>query len=235
MFSVGVTCPACRSLQHPNVLVAQLAFSSFDPQSAGFTQPFVSRRSSELPLRICPERCSPSPLAAASLVQFANSAPMPASLNDPKASHYQLACLLWRVKCDEGLILHLCGERGMESISDFAIFYILESREAKLAEELARAGPMDNPLQIARLRSAWQLARAELSKAMGNLAQAHSLSSSSDLDDPLSQELEAKRAKSFGEAYDGFSFEADSMPLARIIGRAYHELSSPKRSISTIP
>ena len=32
----------------------------------------------------------------------------------------------------------------------------------------------------------------------------------------------------FGEAYDGFSFESDLMPLARIIGRVYRELSSPK-------
>ena len=109
--------------------------------------------------------------AAAPLVQFANAAPMPATLNDPKASHYQLACLLWRVRCDKGLILHLCGERGMESIADFA-FFALENHEAKLADGVARAGLIDSPLQITRLRSAWQLARAGLSKAMESLSQA---------------------------------------------------------------
>ena len=175
------------------------------------------------------------PPAAASLGQVANSAPLPQSLQDPKASRYQLACLLWRVKCDEGLILHLRGERCMEGIAACANFYILDIHEAKLAEEVDRASLMGNSLQVSRLRPTWQLARAELYKAMESLSQAQSSSSPSDLDDPLDEEPEAKRAKSFGEAYDGFTFESDSMPLARIIGRIFRELSSPKRSISTIP
>ena len=170
--------------------------------------------------------------AAASLVAFENSAPLPATLNDPKTSHYRPACLLWRDHCDESLILHLCGEREMESIADFANFYTLETHEPKLAEEVARAGLMDNPLQISRLRSAWQLARAELPNAMESLSQAQSSSSPSDLDDPLSEELEAKRPRAFNEACGGFILENDSMPLAHVTGRVCRELTSPERSLS---
>ena len=36
---------------------------------------------------------------------------------------------------------------------------------------------------------------------------------------PLDEEAEAKKAKGFGEAYDGFLFESDAMPLAHIISR----------------
>ena len=52
---------------------------------------------------------------------------------------------------------------------------------------------------------------------------------------PLDGEAEAERAKGFGEAYGGFSFEPDSMLLVRIIGRVDRELSSPTRQISTVP
>ena len=195
---------------------------SFSLSCCRFYPAFPHPRSPSLPILASGIMAAPS---AASLLTFASSAPLPQSLNDPKASHYQLACFLRRAKCDEGLTLHLCGERGMESIADFAICYILDNHAATLAEEVHKAGLTCSPLQVSRLRSAWQLARAELPKAMGARSQAQSSTSSSGLGDPFHEESEAKRAKSFGEACDGFTFEADSMPLARIAGRIYRELS----------
>ena len=53
----------------------------------------------------------------------------------------------------------------MESIADFANFYTLENDEVKLAEEAGKAGFMHIPLQTSRLRTAWQLARAELARS----------------------------------------------------------------------
>ena len=108
--------------------------------------------------------------AAANLVAFCNPAPPPATLNDANASHYAVACLLWRVKCSESLILRLCGERGLESIADFANFYTLDAHEKQFADEVTRAGLMEDQLQTSMLRSAWQLARAEHSKAMESMS-----------------------------------------------------------------
>ena len=71
--------------------------------------------------------------------------------------------------------------------------------------------------------------------AMESMSQAKSPESSKDLGDPLDEALEAKRAETSNKAYDGFCFETDSIPLARIIGRIYREHTSPKRNISTIP
>ena len=94
---------------------------------------------------------------------------------------------------------------------------------------------MEGPPPASRLRSAWQLARAELPKATEAMSTAASHTRSTDLGDPLGEALEAKRAKAFKEAYDGLTFETDRMPLARIIGRVYREPTSPKRAISTTP
>ena len=235
--------PACscsRSSPLPKRF-AQLSAASAraTPLPRRFAQ--LSAASARAALR-CQEgsRSSPLPVApqlrhgsfARHLRQLGTSAKR---IERPESGPLPVACLLWRVKCDEGLILHLLAQRGIESIADFAIFDTLDSHEAKIAEEVSRAGLMDNPLQVSRLRSAWQLARAELSKAMESLSNAQSPTSSSDLDDPLDEEAEAKRAKGFGEAYDGFLFESDSVTLARTISRVYRELSAPKRQILTIP
>ena len=178
---------------------------------------------------------APSVGAALPLVAFVNPAPLPEGLNRPNESHYQLSCLLHRAKVDETIILHLVAKVGLESISDFANFWSVEEAEAKIPAMVDDAGMMGQPVQVARLRSAWQLARAELSKAMESLSTAQSPSSSADLDDPLDEAAEKQRAETFSKAYDGLTFESDSMPLARLIGRLYRELTSPKRSLTTIP
>ena len=63
------------------------------------------------------------------------------------------------------------------------------------------------------------------------MSQAKSPESAKDLDDPLGEALEAKRAETFTKAYGGLCFE----PLARIIGRIYRELTPPKRNVSAVP
>ena len=70
---------------------------------------------------------------------------------------------------------------------------------------------------------------------MEGISQAQGSSSSRDLDDPLDEAAETRRAETFSQAYDGLSYETDFMPLARLIGRLYRELTSPKRQLTTIP
>ena len=97
----------------------------------------------------------------------------------------------------------------------------------KACREISAAGLRDNPLQAQRPRSAWQLARAELAKAVESLSSAQSASTSPDLDDPLDEEADATRATGFNEVHDGLISESDSTPLDRIAGRMCRECSSP--------
>ena len=97
--------------------------------------------------------------------------------------------------------------------------FILDGIEAHKSDYVA----------LARLRTAWQLARSEVAKACKARAEG---SVTSDWDQPLGQEEEAVRKQEFDAAYDGLTYPAEDTPLATITGRYFREFRSPQRHVS---
>ena len=56
-----------------------------------------------------------------------------------------------------------------------------------------------------------------------------------DLDAPLSTSEEIERSQSFSEAYSGWAFESEGVPIKSIVGRAWRELNGSARSVTVIP
>ena len=93
----------------------------------------------------------------------------------------------------------------------------------------------DDELEVARLRTAWGVARAQLVKTFEQAKQGGHGADNPDLDAPLSASEEKERSQTFSEARPGWVFEAEDMPVKAILGRTWREFNGSSRSVTVVP
>ena len=120
---------------------------------------------------------------------------------------------------------------GFASISDFASAFTeadyAEGVKAKIAEKVPSA--KDDIRAISRLRTAWKMASAELSKAVKRRIEG---APEADWDQPLDDTIELQRQQDFQAAYGGLVFDTESTPGSNIIGRMFREFRSQQKQIT---
>ena len=123
---------------------------------------------------------------------------------------------------------------GMQSVSDFASAFKESDYEDKVQSVILDKVPQhkEDIVALARLRTAWQLARSELTKACKKRVEG---TVDPDWDTPLKDEDEDKRRDEFDSAYDGLQFDTESQPAAPLIARYYREFRGPQRHVSLTP
>ena len=120
---------------------------------------------------------------------------------------------------------------GMEAVSDFASFFTDATFEEGCAVKLAaHTDCKDNDNAIGRLRTAWRMAQAELTKAVTEVQAGKA--ASSDWDAPLDETEEKKRKTDCDRAYDNLQYDAESQPASTLVGRCYREFTNDKREKS---
>ena len=122
---------------------------------------------------------------------------------------------------------------GLGSISDFASIFTDDDYAQGVKNEIAVKveSEKDNLRTVARLRTAWQMAKAELTKACKRRIEG---GPETDWDTPLDDTAESQRRKDFEAAYGGMIFDTESTPGAALIGRWFREFRSSQRQISVI-
>ena len=156
--------------------------------------------------------------------------PMPESLADSKAPSYPLRNLLWRWWVAEEVILLYTADRPHASL------YTEANYEAKIETAVFSLDKFkDDELEAARLRTAWGVARAQLVKTFEQAKQGGHGADNPDLDAPLSASEEKERSQTFSEAYPGWVFEAEDMPVKAILGRTWREFNGSSRSVTVVP
>lgn len=120
---------------------------------------------------------------------------------------------------------------GLASIADYGSYFTEKSYEDGLKTavlEKIEAFKSDF-LALARLRTAWKLARSEVDKACKERVEGQP---STDWDTPLSDDQETARKAEVDNAYDHISFESEDVPMATITGRYFREFRSSQRHVS---
>ena len=120
---------------------------------------------------------------------------------------------------------------GLESVSDYASMFKETDYEDKCQEVILNKIPeaKEDVVALARLRTAWQLARSELAKACKKRVEG---TTDPDWDTPLPQDEEDRRKEEFHQAYDSLEFDMESTPWANIIGRYFREFRGAQRHAS---
>ena len=121
--------------------------------------------------------------------------------------------------------------RGLESIADFAAVFTERDYEDRMQTFILDqvAAHKEDYRALGRLRTAWLLAKSDVTKACKALAEG---AITSDWDQPLGVEDEATRKDEFNGAYDGLAYSSEDTPLATITGRYFREFRSPLRHIT---
>ena len=114
---------------------------------------------------------------------------------------------------------------GLEAITDFASVFTDKDYEEKTEVLILNKVPdaKDDHIALSRLRSAWVLARAELTRVAAIRSKG---AADEDWDSPLPEEVEKVRAEAFDTLYPGQAFEADETPTPPLIGRWFREFKN---------
>ena len=105
--------------------------------------------------------------------------------------------------------------RGLTSIADYGSVFTEKDYEDRVQTWILEhvEGFKDDFVALARLCTAWQLAKSEVATACRERVEG---STSSDWDTPLEDDEEAERKAEIDEAYDNPSFETESTPEGRV-------------------
>ena len=119
------------------------------------------------------------------------------------------------------------GGLGWKAISDFAGYFADKDYEDGVQEVVLNSTlHKEDKTARSRLRVAWRLARAELTKPEDSVKGAVE---EMDWDAPLGEDDEKKRADDVASRYDGLKLLSGSMPAANVIARYYREFGAPKK------
>ena len=153
----------------------------------------------------------------------------------------QLVALLEKYKVPSACIKYMTASPdhatdkgiGFESISDFASAFTESDYATGVKDMIAEQveSSKGNIMAVARLRTAWQMASAELTKAKKRKIEG---GPETDWDTPLEDEVEAQRKVDFEASYGELRFDTESVPGANLLGRWFREFRSPQRQISLI-
>jgi len=162
---------------------------------------------------------------------------MAVGMDDPKK---QLVQLLEKYKVPKPCIEYMTtepaeggtGGMGMASISDFASCFMecdyAEGVRVHIVAKVAAVKDADI-IPVARLRTAWIMAKAELDKAKKRKIEG---APDIDWDTPLEDGVENQRKRDFETLYGGLEFESESTPGAAIMGRMFREFRSEQRHVT---
>jgi len=120
---------------------------------------------------------------------------------------------------------------GFAAISDFASAFTEDDHAEGLKTEIVKKveGGGAEMVAVARLRTAWVMAKAELENAKRRRIEG---GPEQDWDTPLEENEEERRKKDFEEAYGGIILDTESTPGANLVGRWYREFRSVQRQVS---
>ena len=109
------------------------------------------------------------------------------------------------------------SHQGLEAISDFASLFGEQDYSSGLAEAAKEAG-IEDRISVSRLRTSWQLARAELVSALHKRGTVDNV----DLEEPLPPEVQRSQIQAFVDMYH-LRLEPSSMPCDSLLARLFRE------------
>jgi hypothetical protein len=129
------------------------------------------------------------------------------------------ALLLTEARVDARIHAHLTTKLGLESVADLASLWTEEEQVSGVQEVLQEAGLESDRLQRSRLRTALQLARAELQSTVTKRSSIDAI----DLDRPLEPEVQKQQEDRFYSLYR-LKLTPEVAPSDALFGRIYREL-----------
>ena len=129
--------------------------------------------------------------------------------------------LLREARCAEPVVDYMINIMKMDAIADFASFFSeTDYLAGVVAEILDKTSCKGDPLQRSRLRTAWELCRAELKQALTKKSTGDP--SDSNWDSPLDPDLQRNREATFTKLHN-LRFEPHVCPSDALFGRLYRE------------
>ena len=133
-------------------------------------------------------------------------------------------------KIEPAIATYMIDTLTISSIADFSGYFTQSTYEDGVdVDILAHTTFKDNRIQKGRLRTAWQMAKTEVTQAIDKRGTTETVK---DWDDPLDPEIKQGVVKLFTD-YHKFHFEPDLTPSEALFGRLVREFK--KRSISLYP
>ena len=126
---------------------------------------------------------------------------------------------------------HMTNTMGMESVSDFVSFFDLSTYQDGVQTDVLDNIPAfrGDKIQRSRLRSAWELARAEFSRA---LLKTNNIENAAEWDAPLDPDVQLKQEQAF-KGLHRLRLEPDATPCDTLFARLFREFK--RQTLSVIP